>query len=127
MLLEHFQEDPAAATSDGPCCDVCEGELLQDEVTKQIELVVRTVQDMPGYGEVKVSVPNVLTYVHVPVDVLMIHYCDVHSSTDCRNHSWIQKGIVECPNVRARWGALLVHGGMEGANTPSLDPWFGGP
>ena len=58
VLLDHFQDDTTRnATSDGPCCDVCEKEQGQLDSTQEIEMVVRTVQDMPGYGEVKVSTP----------------------------------------------------------------------
>ena len=55
MLLEHFHEDARTATSDGPCCDVCEAEQPTEDTTAEIRLIIQAVRDMPGYGELKVS------------------------------------------------------------------------
>ena len=71
MLLEHFHEDPTTATSDGPCCDVCEVEQPTQDTTAEIELIVQAVRDMSGYGEVKVSLYHSSNVVHLFVRVIV--------------------------------------------------------
>ena len=70
MILEHFHEDPTSAVVEVPCCDVCltESQHPRGDATKEVQLVVQAVKDMPGYGEVKVSVLS-LTGLHAVVKV----------------------------------------------------------
>ena len=55
VVLEHFGEDTTATTCEGVCCDVCDSEPEMADAQNEISLVLKTVRDVPGYGEVKVS------------------------------------------------------------------------
>ena len=55
VILEHFGEDATAATCEGVCCDVCDTQPKMANAQNEISLVLKTVRDLPGYGEVKVS------------------------------------------------------------------------
>ena len=55
VILEHFGEDATAATCEGVCCDVCDHQPETADAQSEIALVLKTVRDLPGYGEVKVS------------------------------------------------------------------------
>lgn len=55
VILEHFGEDTTTATCEGVCCDVCDTQPEMANAQDEIALVLKTVRDLPGYGEVKVS------------------------------------------------------------------------
>ena len=55
MILEHFGEDATVATCEGVCCDVCDTQPEMADAQNEASLVLKTVRDLPGYGEVKVS------------------------------------------------------------------------
>ena len=55
VILEHFGEDATAATCDSVCCDVCDSLPETADAQDEIALILKTVKDLPGYGEVKVS------------------------------------------------------------------------
>ena len=54
MILEHFGEDATVATCEGVCCDVCDTQPEMADAQNEMSLVLKTVRDLPGYGEVKV-------------------------------------------------------------------------
>ena len=55
VILEHFGKDATAATCEGVFCDVCDTQPEMANAQNEISLVLKTVRDLPGYGEVKVS------------------------------------------------------------------------
>ncbi len=54
VILEHFGEDLPSATSEAGCCDVCSCTAELTDHKAELATVVRTVLEVPGYGEVKV-------------------------------------------------------------------------
>lgn len=56
VILEYFGEDPTHATSRGGCCDVCSSTAELADYKDELATVVRTVSEIPGYGEVKVNI-----------------------------------------------------------------------
>ena len=56
-----MDEDEQGATSEGPCCDVCEGQKDSVDATKEVQVVVEVVKGIPGYRASKGSTSSILT------------------------------------------------------------------
>ena len=72
VILEHFGEDATAATCEG---DVCDNQPEMANAQNEISLVLKTVRDLPGYGEVKVSAINNIL-VHFGITFRLLKFCE---------------------------------------------------
>ena len=59
VLLDYFDEDTKRISSEAVCCYVCDSVKPEDmrDAQDEIKLVLKAVEDQPGFGEVKVHVP----------------------------------------------------------------------
>jgi len=55
VFLEYLGEDVSTATAENGCCDVCSSNCELVDYQKEVCAAIQAVQELPSYGERKVS------------------------------------------------------------------------
>ena len=55
VLLEYLGEESSTASGENGCCDVCFSDLELIDYQKEVLAAIQAVQEIPNYGERKVS------------------------------------------------------------------------